>query len=454
MDIGRVAHGAWSGVVVLALAAAIAFAAAWHPLLALGALGAAVVGLLVLTNPFGVLLLLVAAFPWDDKLHYPSASVSVVKLLGVLLMAGYAFRALGGARDRGQSPAALPAVLLVGLLAGVSLIVSPDPSAGVVAYSRIVLFIVLFFLVTQLASGIDDIRWIMRVFVASSAAAAVSGLTAFLTGSVQLARGPIGDPNDFAFLLGTVLPLAAYLAVHDRRARVLWSIAFVLVLAAMLATLSRGGIVGIAAVVVWAVATRRVPVSGIVATVVGIFGVLALAVVFSGPLINERLASKDQAAGKNVESRQAFWMGAVRMAMDRPLFGVGPGRFGTESVRYVRNNPVALTDPVVHNTYLHLLAENGIFVLVAFLAYLTTTWRLLSRRARAARALADRDVYRLATALQAALLLAVVSAMFLSEQGAAPLWLLGALAAVLGGARVQAPRPARVASRRVAALPA
>ena len=48
------------------------------------------------------------------------------------------------------------------------------------------------------------------------------------------------------------------------------------------------------------------------------------------------------------------------MAADRPLIGVGPGRFGLEAPGYVRNNPIPLGDnPVVHNSYLQVLAEIG-----------------------------------------------------------------------------------------------
>ena len=70
---------------------------------------------------------------------------------------------------------------------------------------------------------------------------------------------------------------------------------------------------------------------------------------------------KGRIADKNVAAREALWTGAVRMAADRPFTGVGPGRFGIESPRYVRNNPIPLGEtPVVHNSYLHVLAEIGL----------------------------------------------------------------------------------------------
>ena len=92
---------------------------------------------------------------------------------------------------------------------------------------------------------------------------------------------------------------------------------------------------------------------------------------------------------------------------------------------------------MTHNTYLEILAENGIPALALFLAFLTGTWMLLRRVQRRAAWRRDLEGRRLATALQASLVIAVVSAIFVSEELAAPIWLFGGLVVVLArdGAR-------------------
>ena len=169
------------------------------------------------------------------------------------------------------------------------------------------------------------------------------------------------------------------------------------------------------------------------------------------PLIHERLETKGEIAAQNVASREALWRGAIMMSMDHPVTGVGPGRFGIESTDYVRDNPIVLSDPVTHETYLQILAESGPFALAAFLAFLGGSWISLSRYRKRCEAVVNVDGMRLATAVQAGLVVAMVGALFLSEQLAPPLWLLGALAAIITGAIAERQLPVlrTSASRRL-----
>ena len=87
---------------------------------------------------------------------------------------------------------------------------------------------------------------------------------------------------------------------------------------------------------------------------------VVLAFAFWGPLIDERAAGEGHGGHANVQSRQALWRGALRMAADRPLTGVGPGWFWIASPAYVTDEVLVLEEPVVHNSYLEVLAELGV----------------------------------------------------------------------------------------------
>jgi O-antigen ligase len=444
----------WPGLLLPAalVAAPLAWLAAWNPLLAVGLMAAVVMVLLVLTHAFGVLLILVAALPWEDALAYPSESITVVKLLGVLLFAAWLLRALASGRPLLLPGTLFPTVLL-GAAVYLSLLVSPDPSAGLLDALRYALYIVFFFLVVQLTETKEDVDRIVRVFVLSATLASVWALYQFIVLGMDRAGGPISDPNDFAFVVACVLPLAAYLISIEPHRRVLWTTCFILLAAAVLGTLSRGALVGLTALAVWGVATRRLPLGGVVLGFAAVLSFVALAFALWAPLLQDRLAGKGRVADANVASRQALWMGAIRMAADRPLLGVGPGRFGVESRRYVRNSPLDIDKPVVHNSYLHVLAETGLIGFVAFLAFLGSTWRLLVRGQKIATREHDDDARRLTTAMQAAMVVAVTSAIFLSAQLTTPFWLLGALATVVAGgapARSMAERRASRAAVRSA----
>jgi O-antigen ligase len=276
------------------------------------------------------------------------------------------------------------------------------------------------------------VRMILRVFVLSAAAAAAWALYKFLiAGDVPRASGPITDPNDFGYLQACVLPLAGYLVASEPRRRLLWGICFALMAAAVLASLSRGALVGLAGLLLWALLTRRVPLGGVLLAACTAVAVAALAVVIWSPLINDRLESHGKIAQQNVSSRQAFWSGAVRMWEDRPLTGVGVDRFGLEAPNYVRNSQIVLDRPAAHNAYLEVLAETGGIGLLAFLAFLGSTWVLLSRTHRAAGVAEDVDGRRMATAMQGTFIVAIVSGTFISAELSMPFWLIGALAAVI-----------------------
>jgi O-antigen ligase len=119
------------------------------------------------------------------------------------------------------------------------------------------------------------------------------------------------------------------------------------------------------------------------------------------------------------------------MAADHPILGVGPGRFGIEASQYVLNDPINIERPVVHNSYLEVLAEGGLPTFVAFIALIFGSWRLLARARTRFQDIEDRDGLRIVAATQASLVVAIVSANFLSVQITIPLWLLAGVAAVL-----------------------
>jgi O-antigen ligase len=416
---------------IVAIALAVAIPTAFSPVLALGAAALALVLVGVVFNAGALLALLVAAFAWDDMLGFPTETVSVVKILGALLLIGYVMRAL--ARDEDvRLPPTLPALLVFTMLVLLSLMISGDVESGLNKTLRYLLFAAFSFLVVQLVRTRGKIAMLLRVFVLSATGAALYGTASWAAGAVDRVSGPIADANDFGYLLASVIPFAVFLAVRDKRARPVWVGCGAILVLALFGTLSRSALVGTAGLVLWAVATRRTRLGGVVAGTVVVVGVLTLAFTLWRPLIDERIESKSRIAAANVESRKAFWGAAAAMAADHPVLGVGPGRFGIEGRRYIRNDPLNLQAPVAHNAYLEVLAEGGIPTLLAFLAFVAGSWSLAARGRRRFLAADDREGIQLATAVQASLVVAIVAACFLSVQITAPIWLLGGLAAVLG----------------------
>ena len=307
---GRVGIRAGEWPLILLIAVAVAVPVAFAPVLALAAAAVLIVLGFVVFNAGALLLLMVAAFPWDDMLGYPTETISMIKLLGALLLVGYFLRSL--ARDEDvRLPPTLPSLVIFTMLVLLSLMASGDVASGLSKTLRYLLFAAFSFLVVQLIRSRAQMTALLRVLVVSSTAAALYGVVLLIKGDVDRVSGPIGEANDFAYLLASVLPFAVYLTLRDRRWRTWWVLSSGVLILALLGTLSRGALVGLAAVVLWAVATRRTRFGGVLAGLFVIAGVLALALTLWRPLIDERLAAKQKVATANVESRKEYWRAAA-----------------------------------------------------------------------------------------------------------------------------------------------
>src|SRR5262249_11181468 len=147
---------------------------------------------------------------------------------------------------------------------------------------------------------------------------------------------------------------------------------------AVLASLSRGALVGLAGLLVWALLTRRVPLGGVLLAAGTALAGAPLALGGWSPPINDPPHDHRRVAHANLASREAFWSAAVHMWENHPVVGVGVDRFGLEAPNYVFNSQIILDRPAAHNAYLEVLAETGGLGLLTFLAFLGSTFALLS----------------------------------------------------------------------------
>jgi O-antigen ligase len=322
---------------------------------------------------------------------------------------------------------------------------SSDPAGGMHKLIRWALFLAFFCLVVQLVDGRPEIDRALRVFALSVGAAGAYTLYLFIGGGHGYrAAGPLEDPNDLAYLIACTLPIMAYLFKSEPRRRLLWGACFVLGTGAMLSTFSRGALVGVSALVVWGIVTRRIPFRALAAGILTGLILVTLAFTIWKPFFDEALHQKEHIADHNIESRESRWAAAIQLGGESPVLGIGTGLYPVKSLPILRDDTgylpeVTVPQTVAHNSYLEIFAENGLPGLVLFVAYLVVAWMLLRKSRRLALAAGDERVGWLVTALQSSLVIAIVAGSFLSEELTSPYWLLGALAAVLAGSFEEAP---------------
>lgn len=172
-----------------------------------------------------------------------------------------------------------------------------------------------------------------------------------------------GDENSFAMLFVTGIPFVYYLGWdlrHKWQRYLLWTI-IPLGCHAVFLTGSRGGLVGLAVVVLLllTLANRKILTVPLL---------LAFVIFYhwqAGDVMKQRSGSIAHYDGESAaETRIVAWQGGLRMIMAHPISGVGLGSFVTALPDFIESKPM-----VAHNTLIQFAAESGIG---GGLAYLVT----------------------------------------------------------------------------------
>lgn len=215
------------------------------------------------------------------------------------------------------------------------------------------------------------------------------GIVAVAVHSSQLAGNRAGaygmyeNHNDYTFLILMALPYA-YMARRLVKGTLLRLLLLGFVLACIAGTalsLSRGGILGLVMVLLmlyWSTTTgaRRA------------LGLVLLLGIGAGGTVWQFAAREENQAGHysladSEGSRLELWRAARKIIEQRPLLGVGSGRF-SDYARYYAELSHDNVGKVSHNTYLEVATGSGLLGLLAFVMMLWHIVRASTDRWRAA----------------------------------------------------------------------
>jgi O-antigen ligase len=257
---------------------------------------------------------------------------------------------------------------------------------------------VIFFLLVNTVDDerrLDGMFWVMAV---GGLFPALGTLHAYSTGVLVAEEraawiGTFGNPNELAFSLAVLVPIA--FAAGEKRGLVLRGASWAMIatyLAAISVTYSRSGLLGLLAVVLVMAARYR----GIAGRLMGV-AILAATLVFAANYWTREEGFNDLTDDTNFNSRITTMKAGLAMFADRPLLGVGINCSIVGWPLYVPSLP---HDAWLHshNTFTQTLAETG--VLGAAPYFLLIAVGLLSlRRARRTKG----DLARYAAALEASI---------------------------------------------------
>jgi O-antigen ligase len=222
--------------------------------------------------------------------------------------------------------------------------------------------------------------------------------------------------------------------------------AIAIVADSIISTLSRGGLIVLAVIVVLITLTpsrfffrsSREKLAFLISALVG----LALVAPFAAGALSHRfevgLSSPNIAGG-----RSDLWAAALHGYRQHPLTGIGLGGFKATSFQLLRVTPgvnlisharfAARQGEFVHNAYLGSLVELGPAGLALFVGILLATAGTLRNSARRARAAGDRFLRSVSNALMVSLVAMALSSLLLSTETSRGLWFIVGLALAMPG---------------------
>lgn len=309
----------------------------------------------------------------------------------------------------------------------------PDAITSVTRYALNLLLIPIAY------SALRDRRDLVRTFGAIVVGAALAATTGILqppdpeSAIAGRAAGTLGDPNELAAALVVGAALATAFAVNrgfSVSVRLACGAVSVLCVLGILVSLSRGGLVALAATLVASVVVAgrwRVRIATVAVLVaVAAFGYFSF---FASLPAKERVTNVGGGTG-----RVDLWTVGARMVEAHPILGVGTGQFIVVSIHYLlqpgaleRGDLILSTPMIAHNTYLQAFAELGAVGGALFMAIVLFCVGCTWRTARLLHRLGDVRLEILVRGLLAGICGYLVALLFISENYSKLLWVLLAL---------------------------
>lgn len=260
-----------------------------------------------------------------------------------------------------------------------------DASSAYDYWSNIYIKIIIgFFMLVWTIRSDKAYKWLVSIIVLCGVILSLQTLYNKVNGLalVELTRASVGavpksvvgDPNDLAMTLLFSFSFACSLFAGTSRSlllKVLGLICSAIIIAAIIATQSRGGLSGLVVVIAYFF-THRMKSKTMVLGLAAIIALLSYLVISSGFTRNP--GETDQGLDESAMGRIHAWQAAVNMAVHHPIFGVGINQFIDNYYNYV----IVWERQVhaVHSSWFGVLAETGFPGLALFICCIYFILRL------------------------------------------------------------------------------
>jgi O-antigen ligase len=327
---------------------------------------------------FASLWLLVFSIPWEDAITISDFGTSA-RLVGMVTL-GLGFLAI---LERGavRHPATGHVMLFLFVaLAALSYLWSLYPEGTVVqVYSYAQLFAMVW-LIWELSPRARDQMRLMQAYVFGTFVSGVDTIYLFLTHQEAVYQRYAGarlDANDLGLMMALSIPVSYYLLIQAQGWMV-WVYRLQLVLAGttILLTASRGAaLASIVALTIVPLTHARLTGRQKIAVLFTVLLLVCGALVFVPSTSWDRLSTlPSEFTQGTLTGRTVIWKAGWDLFRAHPVLGAGANAFRTTVSRVLAlpvNMDVQALTPVAHNTFLSVLAEEGVIGFTLFCALLS-----------------------------------------------------------------------------------
>jgi len=233
----------------------------------------------------------------------------------------------------------------------------------------------LYLFMVQFIDSFQRINKFIRLYTVFAVFPAVIGIAG---GGVVFNIPTLLDENDFCLFVNCMVPFAFFLAILSEKIKLKWFYMFLVLIfvIANIASFSRGGFIGLLAIVFYLFWGSRKKIFFIVLVVV----VGAAIVKFSPPRYLAEISSIDSNSYERDTGaeRLTSWEAAWEMFIDHPIVGVGVNNYGPWLPDYwqgERRSSETMWGRVAHSLYFTLLPELGLVGSIIFIGMLLGNYK-------------------------------------------------------------------------------
>jgi O-antigen ligase len=256
----------------------------------------------------------------------------------------------------------------------------------------------MFFIVTGLVRNIEEVRKMSMVIAISGVLnlAVCRLMGSYGTGRLSLPFGTLQNPNELAVHLILILPFLVMMFYVGGRFSPWRLIAIPTVIGAVYSILLSGSRMALVAlalltsfILIRSTIMQRVLLLGTF-TVAGILALLFLPsltiqrymTMFNSKPVEMVDINEYQGAIGSTEARKRLLVNSLRLTLENPLFGVGPGQFAVEEAEIQKSLGLRGSWQVTHNTYTQVSSEAGLPAVGFYCAAILFTMSGLRRIAK------------------------------------------------------------------------